>query len=318
MRKTINKEHVEGRVYEHNLALKTVQNRESANFGKEFIGGTLDIATDEDCLNIVTINFTYVTETTAKGNKNETFTALKTIIESGKTVLVDGKDAATMVKVDTALGVNDFYTNRNGQEELVTAKRNDGGFVHIVNKLCDEAARSTFECDMLINGTRVVEKDEERKIPEDYLIVKGAVFNFRNELQPVEFVIKNPDGIAYFESLDASPSNLVFTKVWGLICSETIKTLKEEESAFGESVVKEYERKKKEWVITGTAKETYEIDDEQNGITMEEVTKALANREVYLAGVKKKQDEYQASKNNVSTSNVGNVGVTAAQGGFNF
>ena len=317
MRKPINKEHVEGRVYEHNLAIKTVQNTESANYGKEFIGGTLDIATDEDCLNIVTINFTYVTATTSKGNKNETYTALKNIIETGKTVLVDGKDAATMVKVDTALGVNDFYTNRNGEETLVSAKRNEGGFVHIVNKLADEAARNTFEMDMLINGTRLVEADEERNIKADYLIVKGVVFNFRNAILPVEFVVKNPGGINYFQSLEASSSNLVFTKVWGTINSETIVTKREEESAFGEASVKEYERKVREWVITGTAKETYEIDDEQNGITIEEVRKAMADREVYLADVKKRQDEYQASKNS-GTTNAGSAGVTAAQGGFNF
>ena len=316
MRKPINKERVEGRVYEHNLAIKTVQNRESANFGKEFIGGTLDIATDDDCLNVVTINFTYVTETTAKGTKNDTYAALKTIIESGKTVLVDGKDAATMVKVDTALGVNDFYTNRNGQEELVSAKRNEGGFVHIVNKLGDAATRSTFEMDMLINGTRLVEANEERNIPADYLVVKGAVFNFRNAILPVEFIVKNEGGIRYFESLEASATNLVFTKVWGTISSETIVTKKEEESAFGEPVVKEYERKIREWIITGTAKETYEIGDEQSGITADEIKKALADREVYLADVKKRQDEYQASKNTTTTT--ASAGVTAAQGGFNF
>ena len=317
MRKPINKERVEGRVYEHNLAIKTVQNKESANFGKEFIGGTLDIATDEDCLNVVTINFTYVTETTAKGTKNDTYAALKTIIESGKTVLVDGKDAATMVKVDTALGVNDFYTNRNGQEELVSAKRNEGGFVHIVNKLGDAATRSTFEMDMLINGTRLVEANEERNIPADYLVVKGAVFNFRNAILPVEFIVKNEGGIRYFESLEASATNLIFTKVWGTISSETIVTKKEEESAFGEPVVKEYERKIREWIITGTAKETYEIGDEQSGITADEIKKALADREVYLADVKKRQDEYQASKNTTTTTTT-SAGVTAAQGGFNF
>ena len=318
MKKTVNKEHVEGRVYEHNLAIKTVQNKESANYGKEFIGGTLDIATDDKCLNIVTINFTYVTELTSKGNKNETYTTLKNIIESGKTVLIDGKDAATMVKVDTALGVNDFYTNRNGEETLVSAKRNEGGFAHIVNKLADEAARNTFEMDMLINGTRLVEKDEERNIPADYLVVKGAVFNFRNAILPVEFVVKNEGGMKYFESLEASPSNLVFTKVWGSIKSLTVVTPKEEESAFGEPVIKEYERKVKEWVITGAAKEPYEIDDDKNGITMEEIKQAMADREVYLAGVKKRQDEYQASKNNASAVTTGNAGVTAAQGGFNF
>ena len=318
MRKPINKEHVEGRVYEHNLAIKTVQNRESANFGKEFIGGTLDIATDDECLNIVTINFTYVTETTAKGTKNETYTALKNIIETGKTVLVDGKDAATMVKVDTALGVNDFYTSRNGEEVLVSAKRNDGGFAHIVNKLCDLDARNTFECDMLINGTRLVEADEEKKIPANYLVVKGAVFNFRNALLPVEFIVKNEGGINYFESLEASASEPVFTKVWGKINCETIIDKREEESAFGESAVKEYERKIKEWVITGTAKEVYEFGDEKNGITVDDIKKALSDREVYLADVKKRQDDYKASQAATTTSNTGGAGVTAAQGGFNF
>lgn len=317
MRKALNKEHIEGRVYEHNLAIKTVQNKDSKNFGKEFIGGTLDVATDEDCLNVITINFTYVTETTAKGTKNDTYTALKNIIETGKTVLVDGKDAATMVKIDTALALNDFYTSRNGEETLVSAKRNEGGFVHIVNKLADSAARNTFEMDMLINGTRLVEADEERNIPADYLVVKGAVFNFRNAILPVEFIVKNPSGIKYFDSLDASPSNMIFTKVWGTINSETIKTVKTEESKFGDAKVTEYERTIKEWIITGTANEAYEIDDEKNGITMEEIKKALADREVYLADVKKKQDEYQASKA-VATPNAGFAGVTAAQGGFNF
>ena len=314
MRKVLNKEHIEGRVYEHNLAIKTVQNSESKNFGKEFIGGTLDVATDEDCLNIVTVTFTYVTEMTSKGSKNETFTALKNIIENGKTVLVDGKDVATLVKIDTALAVNDFYTARNGEETLVSAKRNEGGFVHIVNKLCDESARNTFEMDMLINGTRLVEADEERNISADYLVVKGAVFNFRNAILPVEFIVKNPSGIKYFDSLDVSPSNMVFTKVWGKINSETVKTVKTEESTFGEAKVTEYERTVKEWVITGTANEPYELDDEKNGITMEEIKKALADREVYLADVKKRQDEYQASKNSTTPA----AGVTAAQGGFNF
>lgn len=317
MRKALNREHVEGRVYEHSLAIKTVQNRDSANFGKEFIAGTLDVATDEDCLNVVTIHFTYVTEKTSKGNNNDTYTALKNIIENGKTVLVDGKDAATMVKIDTALGVNDFYTNRNGQEELVSAKRNDGGFVHIVNKLADEAARSTFEMDMLINGTRLVEKDEERNIANDYLVVKGAVFNFKNAILPVEFVVKNEGGIKYFQSLEASASNLVFTKVWGTINSETIITKREEENAFGEAAVKEYERKVREWVITGAAKETYELGDAKDGITVEEIQKAMTDRETYLADVKKRQDEYQASKNS-GAATPASAGVIAAQGGFNF
>lgn len=316
MRKKLwNREHVEGRVYDHNLAIKTVQNKDSQNFGKEFIGGTLDVATDEDCINVITINFTYVTEKTSKGNVNATFTALKNIIENGKTIVAKGKDEATKVKIDTALALNDFYTNRTGEEVLVSAKRNEGGFVTIVSSLCEEDKRNTFEFDMLINGTRLVEADEERNIPSDYLIVKGAVFNFREAILPVELIVKNPSGIKYFDSLDASQTNMTFTKVWGKINSENIKTYKEEESAFGEAKVTEYEKNVKEWVITGTANEPYEIGDAENGITLEEIKAKVADREVHLAEVKKRQDEYQASK--VAPS-AGSAGVTAAQGGFNF
>jgi hypothetical protein len=316
MRKKLwNREHVEGRVYDHNLAIKTVQNKDSQNFGKEFIGGTLDVATDEDCINVITINFTYVTEKTSKGGVNATFTALKNIIENGKTIVAKGKDEATKVKIDTALALNDFYTNRTGEEVLVSAKRNEGGFVTIVSSLCEEDKRNTFEFDMLINGTRLVEADEERNIPSDYLIVKGAVFNFREAILPVELIVRNPSGIKYFDSLDASQTNMIFTKVWGKINSENIKTYKEEESAFGAAKVTEYEKNVKEWVITGTANEPYEIGDAENGITLEEIKAKVADREVHLAEVKKRQDEYQASK--VAPS-AGSAGVTAAQGGFNF
>lgn len=317
MKKAINKERVEGRIYDHSLALKTVQNSESKNFGKEFINGTIDVATDNNGMNIVTVNFTYVTEVTSKGNKNNTYTALKNIIENGKTILNDGFENATMVRIDTALGLNDFYTDRNGEEVLVSAKRNDGGFVTIVNALGDEDSRNTFECDMLINGTRYVEADEEKHIPADYLVVKGAVFAFNNRILPVEFVVKSKGGMDYFESLNASPDNLTFTKVWGKINSETIVTRREEESAFGEPAVKEYSRTIREWVITGTSKpdSVYDIDDAENGITKEEIKKALADREVYLADVKKKADEWKAQQ---AGGNAPSAPATAAAGGFDF
>ena len=317
MRKAINKERVEGRVYDHSLAIKTVQNSESKNFGKEFINGTIDVATDDDCLNIITVHFTYVTEVTAKGNKNNTYTALKNIIENGKTILNDGAENATMVRIDTALGLNDFYTDRNGEETLVSAKRNDGGFVTIINSLGDADSRNTFECDMLINGTRYVEADEEKHIPADYLVVKGAVFTYNGRILPVEFVVKSKGGMDYFESLNASPDNLTFTKVWGKINSEMIVTRKEEESAFGEPAIKEYTRTIREWVITGTSKpdSVYEIDDAENGITKEEIKKALADREIYLADVKKKQDDWKASQAGGSASA---APATAAAGSFNF
>lgn len=321
MRKTVNKERIEGRLYDiSQLTLKTVQNSESEHFGQEFISGSIDVATDEDCLNIVTVRFTFVQATYKSGKVNNTFGVLKNLIENGKTVLADGKDEASLVRIDAALGLNDFYTQRNGEDTLVSAKANMGSFVNTVSKLADEDTRNTFEYDMLINGTKYVEADTERNIPEDYLVVKGAVFDFRNSILPVEFVVRNKGGIKYFESLDASPQNLVFTKVWGKINSETIVDRREEESAFGEPAVKEYSRTIREWVITGTSKPdaVYEVGDSENGITADEIKKAMADREVYLAGVKKRADEYQASRNSSNTNGSTAAAAPAAQGGFTF
>jgi hypothetical protein len=318
----LNKERIEGRVYEHNLTLKQVQNEESPNYGKDFINGTLDVATDDEGLNVVQIRFTYVPPVFAKsGKKNNTFDALKKIIESGKTILTDGFDDATIVRVDTALGVNDFYTERNGEEILVSAKMNNGGFVTILNSASQLSAvdkRNVFEEDMLIIGTELVEADEERNIKEDYLKVKGFVFDFRKSILPVEFVVKSKGGINYFESLEASKSNPTFTKVWGNICSQTIVTKREEESAFGEPSVTEYTRTLREWVITGTSKAeaVYPIGDEEAGITSADLEKAMQEREVHLAEIKKNAEEYKAKKNESSTA--GTATASAKDGGFNF
>lgn len=319
MRKAINKTHIEGKIYDFSLAEKKVQNEKSENFGKDFINGTIDIATDDDNLNIVSVHYSYEPVNNKNGKANTKYAALKKIIENGKTVLNDGAENATIVKIDSALGLNDFYTNRNGEEVLVAAKRNEGGFITFAAKTGDPDKRSTFEFDMLINGTRMVEADEERNIPEDYMIIKGATFDFRGAILPIELAVRNKAGVKYFESLDISASNPVFTKVWGQIVSKVIPDTRTEESAFGEPIVKEYTKTFREWLVVGTSKPDaiYEIGDEKNGITADEIKKALADREVHLAEVKKNQEEYQASKNKTESVPFAETG-SAKAGSFNF
>lgn len=292
MRKNINTEHIEGRVYQHSLELKE-SGPNSKNPGTKYISGNLNIAVDEDGMNVITIHFTYVTAVTSKGNKNSTFTTLNKIIDNPEnTWITGGKDNAFKVKVDTALALNDFYANDG---TLVSAKRNEGGFVSFVNELCPIEDRNTFQMDMVINRVQRVEADEEKGIKEDYLKLCGAVFNFKNDLLPVEFIVKNVTGIVYFENLDISPKNIIYTKVWGHINNQVLKTQKVEESAFGDTFVIPQERQIREWVVTGTAKVPYDFGDE-SVLTEKELTEAMQNREVYLADVKKRQDEYNASK----------------------
>lgn len=311
MRAMINKTHIEGYVYEHDLELKT-SGPNSKNPGTQFITGTVSIATDDAGVNIVPVHFTYVTANTAKGNANATFTTLKNIIDGViGTQMKDGKDKAGKLRIDSALGLNEFYSDRNGKEELVSAKRNEGGFVHTCDVLNeDEKTRNTFECDMLITNCRRIEADPEKNIAEK-VIVKGAIFDFRKSLLPVEFTALNPNAMNYFEDLGATQSSPVLTKVWGRQVSETIVKKTVEESAFGEAAVKETKSTRRDFVITGASKEPYVWDDEST-MTAAELTEAIANREVYLAGVKQRQDEYKASKGQAPAN------AAPAQGAFNF
>ena len=312
MRKIVNREHIEGILFQHDLELKTVQNETSANYGKEFIAGNVEIAVDEEGLNVIPVHFTYVTEVTNSGKKSPTFTALKRIIDEDKSIVSVGKDEAFKIKIDTALSVNDFYSN---DDQLVSVKVNEGGFISIVNNLCDEKERNTWEADMVITGCNIIEADPEKNIDEDYMKVKGAIFNFRNELLPIEFILRNKDGFKHFEDMDASPAEPTFTKVWGRINCLTKTTTVEEETAFGEAAVRTYERKVKEWEITGTPKViSYDFGGED--LTVEELTKAMQDRELKLADIKKRSDEYKAQKasNNTVAKNT-TVGPRRAKTG---
>ena len=308
MKKMINTTHIEGALYQHDLTLK-VTGENSKNPGTEFISGNIEIATDDAGINIVPVHFTYVTATTSKGTANATFNVLKNIIDRVyKTVMTDGADNATMLRIDSAIGLNEFY-DRNDQ--FVSVKRNEGGFVHVTPTIAeDERTRNTFDCDIIINNVTHVEGDED-KGTTDKAVVKGVIFNFRNDVMPVEFSAINPKAIDYFEGLGASNSNPIFTRIKGRQISESIVRRVEEESAFGEPSIKEYKSTKKDFVITWAMPEPYIWDDDST-ITARELTEALAAREITLAEIKKRNDEYKASQGKTPAN------AAPAPGVFNF
>ena len=306
----INTTHIEGVLYEHNLEAK-VSGETSKNPGTPFIAGTISIATDDAMTNIVPIHFSYVTATFGSGKPNDTYTTLSNIVNGTfGTYMKDGADKAVKLRVDSALGLNEFYTDRNGKEELVSAKRNESGFVHKVDALDeDEKVRNTFKADMVITCVTHMDGDDEKGLPEK-CVVKGAIFDFRKSLMPVEFSATNPNAMRYFEGLEASQKNPVFTCVWGRQVSETVVKQIRTESAFGEDEVREVKNTRRDFVITGASKEPYLWDDESS-ITAAELNEAIQKREVDLAAMKKRQDEYRASKSAPKAA-------APAAGGFNF
>lgn len=298
-KKSKNEVKIAGYVYQNNqdsrigLSVKTVQNANSANYGKEFISGNLDIAVDEDGMNVITVHFMYVTADNEK--KKDTFNNLKKIIQNpDKNWIMGGKENAFKVSVTGTLELNEFISNRTN--EIVSAIRIEGGFLNMVNgSLPEPKKRNTFSMDMLINKVNRVEANPEKNIDKDFVRVGGAVFNFRNELLPVTFVCRNEQGMACFEDMDASVSNPTYTNVWGRINCMTIKTERVTESAFGEPEVQTYENKQREWLITGMITVPYEFGDE-SVMTAEDLKKAVQDREVKLAGIRRDKEEYEARK----------------------
>lgn len=320
MQKMTNREVIEGRIYQHDLVLKTVANATSPNFGKPFIQGTLEIATDEDALNVVKIHYTYVAEKTKNGGNNKTFTDLKKVIDENKTWINVGKDAAQLISVTPSIALNDFYINDNGEERAVAEKRNEGGFVNFITSLNEDVhQRTKFTTDMVITAVRHIDANPERHIDADYCELHGAIFNFRNDLLPVTFVIRDTNGMAYFENEEITPSTPLFTQVWGEIVNTSKVEKQEVASAFGNAAVRETRRTVKEYLVTGARKIPYDFGDE-NVLTAQDLVKAQQDRETHLAEVKKKQDEYKAQKAAQAAAPVTSTpsAATVAAGQFNF
>lgn len=314
MRKTVNSTHVEGYVYEHDLELKT-SGPNSKNPGTQFIGGTLSIATDDELTNVVPVHFTYVTEVTSSKKPNATYTVLKSIID-GKigSVMEHGKENAGKVRIDSAIGLNEWYDSRTAGNPLVSVKRNEGGFVHQVSELCNPNTRATFNTDIVITKVTRIEADEERNRAEK-VTVKGCIFDFKKALLPIEFSVTIPQAMDYFESLGASPSTPVFTRVQGKQVSQTVTREIREESAFGDAKVREVRSSYKDFEINWAQPEPYDWDSEDT-ILASELSKAMQDRELYLADLKRRNEEYQASRGSAFTST--DTTTTVQKGKYDF
>lgn len=295
MIKMKNQVHIEGRLYEHKLERK-VSGATSKNPGTPFISGSIDIATDDENLNIVSIHYTYVTATTSKGRPNTTYAILDDIIENNKSVVAVGADEAVRLRAETSIGLNEFYSDRNGESTFVSNKRNEGGFLFYMSDPFNEniEQRSRFVTSMLITKIREVEADAERNLPAK-VMVSGYIFDFRNALLPVEYTARAEKAMDYFLSLtDVNENHPFFTNIVGQEISQVISRTIVEEGAFSTEVR----------IVPSTTR-MFEIllcdkepigSDWEEAISAAELKEALQNREILKADIKTRQEEYQATK----------------------
>lgn len=269
----------------------------STHPGTQYIQGELNVATDDQASNVVTIWFQYVPKVwPAKNGKpereNPTYAELARLIDTAKTFESDGV-AATKVRVSGNLDVNDFYT-REG--ELASPKRIRGSFVHVLNGPISPNP-ATFDIECILSNAITKEVDGG----EDYLTLKGYTFDFRNAILPFDVNVRIPAAITYFENQDISNANPLVTNIKGNIVSAIVKQEEEVESAFGDPVVNVTTRSVRTWDVTWAAKEPMEWDDESS-ITKAELKKVLQEREDMLAAEKKRQDEWKASQGSSFTA----------------
>lgn len=294
--------HVEGYIFnfgndERRQLKERISGPNATHPGTEYIQGELNIATDDEGSNVVTVWFQYVPKVwPAKNGKpereNQTYTELARLINEAKTFETDGA-AATKVRVDGNLDVNDFYT-REG--ELASPKRIRGSFIHpLTGPMNDHPATFDIECVL----SQAIAKEVDGG--DDYMTLKGYTFDFRNSILPFDVNVRIPGAITYFENQEISSANPLVTNIKGDIVSAIIKQEKEIESAFGEPVVETTTSTVRTWDVTWAAKDPMEWDDESS-ITKAELKKALQAREDMLAAEKKRQDEWKASQGSSFTA----------------
>lgn len=279
--------YVEGYVFNASL-FENVTGPNSKTPGQTYINGTVNIATDDDGLNIIPVRYTFVVPTWKSGKENETYTILKSLLDGAPTWEKDGKDKAVKLRIQGDVEVNDFM-GRDGN--MVETKQIRGGFTHYAQDGFRDK-RNNFETDMMITNCRHMDVENG----DDYVNVDGYVFNFRGDLIPVTYSITDPNGMKYFENLDVSVNTPYITYIWGRIISTTQKIEHQVETAWGAPQVEYTTRTLRMWQIDGCSPESYPFDDE-NTITMAEYRQGLQNREQQKADAKARAENRNSQTN---------------------
>lgn len=308
MRKNENKFKATGYVYDVSKLKLKVTGPTSAHPGTEYISGVLSIATDEEGLEIVKVN--YVFETYNKDAKsdnrgamarNANFTLLKQLIdehnahiETGapeKTWVASGKDAAYKVSINSSIKLNDYVNSTD--EQMVSVRQISGGFISFAKP--NAPCGNSFVADMLINKVTRVEANPDNGENEDYCTINGAIFGYNGAIFPMSFIVRNPDGMKYFEDADISKRNKMYTQVTGCLKNRVIVSPKEDEVAWGEPSVTEVTKNKTEWLVVKSAKTPFDFGEDMV-MTEDDVTAALNAREEYLATKMAEHKNYLAKK----------------------
>lgn len=269
---------------------KRISGENSKNPGQEYVSGVISIATDSEALNVVQVHFTYVTPEWGKsGKKNQNYDFLVDLIERNengtlKTFEKCGTDAEK-ITVTGDISLNEFVDQ---EDNFVAVKQIRGSFIG--NMTARDTMGAFFDCEALISNAAIREVEDG----EDYMTISGYVFNFRKELLPVQFTVRIPGGINFFEGREVSSKNPFLGKISGEVVSSIVSVARDDSEADGFGEVKPTTRTIRSWDIS-SARETMEFDDEDT-LTLGELKKLISDRADHEAEIRKQQEERKAAR----------------------
>lgn len=244
-----------GFIFNSNLKFGTTKPTNRWHPNENFISGTVNVATDENAMTVVPVNFfAYETRKDRDGKivSNDTYEILRQISSSGACYEKMGP-SAMRVRISASVDTNDFYSTRKG--DVVSTQRASGRFIHIMSP-DTKIGPATFNVNLVANSVFMKEPEDA----EPYLEIGGYVFNYNGtRVFPVKFECHDKSGIDFFQDLNICRSEPpCVVNVWGKINTTVVEKPAPEAEAvsagFGVRPVAISDNKSKtihSWVVDG-------------------------------------------------------------------
>lgn len=219
------------------------------------------------------------------GTDNGNAKGYQTIINEYKSVAAVGREEADRVRITQGkIGVNEYY----GQDgKLKSFPQLSTNFVNRLSAGEEFNPRAEFEVEVFVKSVTPEMKNEEetgRVKVQAYIPVYGG------KVIPMNFTVTEEGSEFVTDNYEVNST----VKVYGDIVNFKVTKRTEEAVAFGKPKEKITSTTVREYLITGGS-EPYD-EENVNRFPNEVITKALAEREVYLAGMKEKNNKPQPKK----------------------
>lgn len=244
IKQTTNELMIEGVLYE-----KTSRDVSGGAIAGEIVLEVPVTIDGEEFKSLIPVNF-YAAPLTKKGTENSAFKGIKTILDTGKSLMdTNGNyEEADRVRVRSAQLSENMYYSRDGR--FVSFPRIRGNFFERV-KISDFAPKAQFKVKMLVNDISEEEVNiDGEKTPTGRLVVSGGLIQYNGTMDEIKFIVQNKRYIDFVEKNWQIGDTVGATGVVKL----TTVVVEEEDSfesdGFGEPVLNTYTRRVSEYVIT--------------------------------------------------------------------